>query len=155
MSQAGAQVDPDVPLFLAAPEERADPGVEPGPSLVDLVALEELVLGDEEGQQLGVRLGFRDEPPEPVHRRPLVEAGVVERHLELPDAEFLQGAHEGVAPGEVPVEGRAPDSGGAGDLVHRCGRFAGEQGGRIAQHLVTIHGHETSITRMRHLCLIE
>ena len=70
------------------------------------------------------------------------------------DAERLERPYERVAPGEVPVQGGAADPGGPGDLVHGGGRFAGEQGGGGAQHLVTIDGHETTIAHVRHQCLI-
>lgn len=150
----GGEVDTELAAFLAATEEGGDAGVGPVPALVDLVALEELVLVDEEGQQSGAGLDGRDEAAEPLLGGVLVEPGGVQGRLELLDTEILQRLHQGVAPGEVAVEGGAADARSPGDLVHGGGRFVGQQGGGAAQHLLTVESHETTITHVRHLRLI-
>ncbi|CAM5257698.1 hypothetical protein SCYAM73S_06264 [Streptomyces cyaneofuscatus] len=57
-------------------------------------------------------------------------------------------------PAKWRCEGGAAEPGCSGDLVHGGGRFVDQQGGGAAQHLLTVESHETSLSHMRHDCLI-
>ncbi|CAM5260682.1 hypothetical protein SCYAM73S_05021 [Streptomyces cyaneofuscatus] len=107
----GGEVDTEFAAFLAAAEEGGDPGVGPVPALVDLIALEELVLRDEEREQAGAGLDGRDEAAQPLLGGAFVEPGGVQGRLERLDTEILQRLHQRVASGEVAVEGGAADPG--------------------------------------------
>src|SRR3954452_9125616 len=90
------EVDAELAALLAAPEQCGDAGVDPGPAVVLLLALEQLVLRVEEGEEPGSGFDLADQTPYGITGRPLVQAGGVERLFALLDAQRLQCPHERV-----------------------------------------------------------